>query len=107
MQRVKIIGLVKQFFLLRKSVIIFLHINLAYVVGAQKNRLIGTVLLSTHNMFWLRNKKNNFPLHTLIWRPVRSFLCMTHVDSGGVSTRNVCLAIQIFIAINEDFFLSF
>ena len=20
-------------------------------------------------MFWLRNKKNNFPLHTLIWRP--------------------------------------
>ena len=22
-------------------------------------------------MFWLRNKKNNFSLHTLIWRPAR------------------------------------
>ena len=28
------------------------------------------VLLSTHNiMFWLRNKKNNFQMHTFIWRP--------------------------------------
>ena len=26
-----------------------------FVVGAKKNRLIETVLLSTHNMFWLRN----------------------------------------------------
>ena len=29
-----------------------------------------TILLSTHNIcFWLRNKKNNFKIHTLIWRP--------------------------------------
>ena len=20
-------------------------------------------------MFWIRNKENNFPIHTLIWRP--------------------------------------
>ena len=26
------------------------------VLGAQKNRLIETVLFSTHNMFWSRNK---------------------------------------------------
>ena len=39
---------------------------LSYVLGAQKNRLIETVLLNTHNifeypqhMFWLRNKKIN------------------------------------------------
>ena len=40
-----------------------------YVLGAQKNSLIKTVLLSTHNIFWLRNKKNNFRLRTLIWGP--------------------------------------
>ena len=40
-------------------------------MGAQKNHLIETVLLSTHNiiMFQLRNKKNNFQICTLIWRP--------------------------------------
>ena len=40
-------------------------------MGAHKNRLIETVLMSTHNiMFWMRKKENNFPIHTLIWRPV-------------------------------------
>ena len=38
---------------------------LTYVLGAQKNRLIETVLLSTHNIFWLRNKKINFLVGTL------------------------------------------
>ena len=33
-----------------KIVIIFLPINLTYVLGAQKNRLIETVLLSTQNI---------------------------------------------------------
>ena len=37
---------------------------------AQKNRLNEKVLLSTHKiMFWMRNKKNNFPVRILIWRP--------------------------------------
>ena len=43
------IGLDKQ----KKSaeiIYIFLPIILAYVLGAQKNRLIETVLLSTHNI---------------------------------------------------------
>ena len=26
------------------------------------------------HMFWLRNKKNNFQLHTLIWGPVSKFV---------------------------------
>ena len=34
----------------REIVNIFLPIYLAYVLGAQKNRLIETVLLSTHNI---------------------------------------------------------
>ena len=36
----------------RKIVNILLPIILAYVLGAQKNRLIETVLLSTLNMFF-------------------------------------------------------
>ena len=53
-------GYDKQFFL-RKTVNIFLPIILTYVLDAQKNRLIETVLLShPQHMFWLRNKKINF-----------------------------------------------
>ena len=39
---------------------IFLPISFNICLGAQKNHLIETVLLSTHNMFWLRNKKISF-----------------------------------------------
>ena len=43
------------------------------VLGAKKNRIIETVVLSTHqiffeNLFWLRNRKNYFLLRTLICR---------------------------------------
>ena len=43
------------------------------VLGAQKNRITETVVVSTHqiffaNKFWLRNRKNNFLLRTLICR---------------------------------------
>ena len=34
----------------RKSVVIYLPINLTCVLGAQKNRLVVIVLLSTHNI---------------------------------------------------------
>ena len=37
---------------------------LAYVLGAQKNRLIETVLLSTNNICFGLNKKIVFLLHT-------------------------------------------
>ena len=45
-------------------------------------------------MFWLRNKKNNFQLHTLIWGPVSSgtigliFGLTLHLFSFFVSTTN-------------------
>ena len=48
-----------------KIVNIFLPIIFNICFIAQKNRLIEKVLLSTHNMFWLRNKKIIFLLRTL------------------------------------------
>ena len=41
-------------------------IFLSYVWGAQKKRLNETVLLSTHNMFWLRNKKIFLVTHSYL-----------------------------------------
>ena len=43
---------------------IFLPISFNNVLGAQKNRLIETVLLITHNMLRLRNKKIKISLRT-------------------------------------------
>ena len=43
---------------MHKIVNIFLPIIFfTFVLGAQKNRLIEMVLLSTHIMFWLKNEK--------------------------------------------------
>ena len=60
----------------RKIVSIFLAISFntcfgcSYVLGAQKNGLIETVLLSTHkHMFCLRNKKVIVLVRTLNLRP--------------------------------------
>ena len=44
----------------------FLTYQFKHVLGAQKNHLIETVLLSTDNMFWLRNKNNDFQIRALI-----------------------------------------
>ena len=33
------------------------------MLGAQKNRLIETVLFSTHNMFWLKTFKVYIPVY--------------------------------------------
>ena len=49
----------------RKIVNIFLPIILAYVLDAQKNCLMETVLLSTHNLLWLIHKKIIFLLRTI------------------------------------------
>ena len=50
----------------RAIVIIFLPIILTYVLDAWKNRLIEKVLLSTANLFWLRNKNLFFVTHSLL-----------------------------------------
>ena len=56
------------------------------VLGAQKNRLIEKVLLKTHNivMFWSRNKKNSFPLLTLILRLEVIILKIVHENSSAL-----------------------
>ena len=57
-----------------KITFISLPINLNMYFGCSKepSHRDGSFEYPEH-MFWLRNKKNNFPVHTLIWRPeVRS-----------------------------------
>ena len=50
------------------------------VFGAQKKRLIETVLLSTQNMFCLGNMKYNYSLRSLILRPGRIYVsCKSNI----------------------------
>ena len=44
-------------------------------------------------MFWLRNKKNSFQIHTLIWRPVINFLSTrcTIISIYGPRRDKTCL----------------
>ena len=64
------IGPVKHKNNLRKIVISFLSISLNMCFGCSKEPSHrDTSFEYTQHMFWLRNKKNNFQLPTLIWRP--------------------------------------
>ena len=56
-----------------KIVIIFLPINLNMCLGCSKelSHWDGSFEYPQH-MFWMRNKGNSFPIHTLIRRPVIS-----------------------------------
>ena len=61
------IGPVKQKFM-RKIAIIFLSIalNICFGYSIELSHRDGSFEYPQH-MFWLRNKKNNFQLRTLIW----------------------------------------
>ena len=65
------IGLVKQIFLLRKiAIFFFFSISLNMCFGCSKGPSHpGSSFEYPQHMFWLRNNKNNFQLHTLIWGP--------------------------------------
>ena len=55
---------------------------LTRVLGAQKNCIIDTVVLSTHNIFFgLRNMKNKLLLRTLIYGTdeLPPLTCISHV----------------------------
>ena len=53
-----------------KSLIIFLPINLNMCFACSKEPFHWDCSFEyPHHMFWMRNKENNFPIHTLIWRP--------------------------------------
>ena len=53
-----------------KTVNIFLSIRLNIVLGAQEPSHRDGSFEYPQHLFWLKNKKNNFYLHTLIWRHV-------------------------------------
>ena len=58
---------------LRKIVIIFLFISLNMCFGCSKELSHRDVSFEyPQHMFWLRNKKNNFRLRTLIWGPAEN-----------------------------------
>ena len=55
---------------MHKIVIIFISISLNMCFGYSKELSHRDRSFEyPQHMFWLRNKKNNFQLHTLIWRP--------------------------------------
>ena len=64
--------------------------------GAQKNRLIEMFLLSTRpqQMFWLRNKKKNFQLHTLI-----KHLSLIIWLNTGIKHRNIKWTVKSYLAL--------
>ena len=64
----------------RKIVIIFLPINLNICFGCSKEPSHRDVSFEyPQHMFWLGNKKNNFQVCTLIWRPVHG-ACILEVQ---------------------------
>ena len=67
---------IRKFYLL-KILIIFLPNNLNMCFGCSKelSHWDGSFEYPQH-MFWMRNKENDFPIHTLIWRPeeVKNYL---------------------------------
>ena len=81
------IGPVKQFFM-RKIAIIFLPISLNMCFGRSKgpSHRDGSFEYLQH-MAWLRNKKNNFLLRTLIWGLMAC--CLTIVSFSHYQRREL------------------
>ena len=69
-----------------------------YVLGAQKNRLIEMVLLSTHNISFGWDIRKNFQLRTLslIWGP-GLHLCCSHAPKSDFLTTRPDLIITLVI----------
>ena len=63
------IGLVKQ---KKISIILSISLNMCFWCSKELSHWDGSFEYPQY-MFWLRNKKNNFQLRTLIWRPVLSW----------------------------------
>ena len=45
-----------------------INLNMCFVCSKEPSHLDGSFEYPQH-MFWLRNKKNNFQIRSLIWRP--------------------------------------
>ena len=83
---------------LRKIAIIFLSISLNICFGCSKEPSHGDGSFEyLQHMFWLRNKKNNFQLHTLIL-----LACI----GLQINTTFECKIVNILLPISFDIFLS-
>ena len=55
-------------------------------------------------MFWLRTKKNNFQILTLIWRPgLSSCLCVFFRNIQYIQFRNIFYFLLVFLKMCNDF----
>ena len=80
-------------------------ISLSVCFVCSKNRLIETVLLSTHNMFWLRNTENIFSLCAL--NSVSSLTVIEYLSSGQAARmRTSSLEVWLFAHTMEGHGLS-
>ena len=78
----------------RKIAIIFLSISLNMCFGCSKNCLTETVLLSTHSMFWLKNKKIIFSYTRL-----SGGLCLLN----EVRTLFSCFSLTLYLLLSSVF----
>ena len=81
--------------------IIFLSIslNMCFVCSKEPSHRDGSFEYP-QNMFWMRNKDNIFPIHTLIWRPVCIYYTCLHVQpwfSAVGMCRLICSFLYTFI----------
>ena len=70
-------------------------------MGAQKNRLIETVLLSTHNMFCFRNKKVNFR-YALLTKVLEE--CVTEKNLISQPKTMLCVVLKRTISMRHFFY---
>ena len=64
---------------------IFLHINLNICFWCSKEPSHWDCYFEyPQHMFWMRNKENNFPICTLIWRPVAGWIFMLLMSSWSI-----------------------
>ena len=98
-------------FYLRKLIIVFLPINLNMCFGCSKgpSHCDGSFEYP-HHMFWMRNKEDNIPIRTLIWRPGYSHLkwclmakssqLMPLINTGNYRGRRVLFMFILFCWLN-------
>ena len=79
--------------------IIFLPISLNICFGCSKEPSYRDGSFEyQQQMFWMKNKENNFPMHTFIWRPAEIFTFITgygHIAPKTFWGRLVCIAYSI------------
>ena len=61
------------------------YINiLTWTILKKRQILNGCKTFAFKYMFWMRNKENRFPIHTLIWRPVSNGVFKVQKNSADL-----------------------